>query len=182
MQSCRAGARKRRKDKHVLVSIITPHCIVCRDKGTYRSRTRCVSGPPRAADLSAVAEGCSHAMVGAQLWLWRRTAARKATTAMAWVCIEICGRGGRCYYRAAYTVGPLREICSTVTRPMLFPVLLSTRFLHDPLLMTECSTQPPPSCTRLGSSFSFSARLYVREKIRPSATRTFFQVLENPVF
>ena len=149
-RSCGTGARKSRKDKHVLVSIDTSRYIVFRDKGTYRSQTRCVIGPPRAADLSAVAEGCSHTMVGAQLWLWRRTATRKATTAMGWVCIEICGRGDRCYYRVAYTVGPLRKICSTVKRPMSFPVLLSTRFLHDPLLIMECVTQPPPSCTRLG--------------------------------
>ena len=70
--------------------------IVFATKGTYHGRTRCVSGPPRAADLSAFTEGCSHAMVGAQLWLWRRTAARKTTTAMAWDCGEISGSGGRC--------------------------------------------------------------------------------------
>ena len=155
-----------------MVSIITPHCIVCRDKGTYRSRTRCVSGPPRAADLSAVAEGCSHAMVGAQLWLWRRTAARKATTAMSWVCIEICGQGGRCYNiiaRLTLQAGPQHKIWSTDAPPMVFPVQLSTRFPHDPLLMPICPTQPPPSCTRLEWCFSISARFDVREfSVRPS--------------
>ena len=47
-------------------------------KGTYRVETRGVRGPPRAAKLSVVAGGCSHAMVGAQLWLGRSSAARKA--------------------------------------------------------------------------------------------------------
>ena len=58
-----------RESKNIDVSIVAI-------QGTYRSLTRCVCDPPRAAELSAVAEGCSHAMVGAQLWLWRSSAAR----------------------------------------------------------------------------------------------------------
>ena len=104
-RSCGARVRRRRKEKHKLVSIDI-YNIVFATKGTYHGRTRCVSGPPRAADLSAFTEGCSHAMVGAQLWLWRRTAARKTTTAMAWDCGEISGSGGRCMAQLTMQPGP----------------------------------------------------------------------------
>ena len=50
---------------------------------THLSRTRCVYGPPRAADLSTVAEECCHAMVGAQLWLLLSTAAKRQTMSVA---------------------------------------------------------------------------------------------------
>lgn len=39
---------------------------------------RGVRGPPRAAELPVVSGGCSHAMVGAQLWLGQSSATRKA--------------------------------------------------------------------------------------------------------
>ena len=39
---------------------------------------RGVRGPPRAAELSLVEQGCSPAGVGAQLWFLRSSAARKA--------------------------------------------------------------------------------------------------------
>ena len=48
------------------------------NKGTHRVETRRVRGPPRAAELSLVEQGCSPAVVGAQLWFLRSSAARKA--------------------------------------------------------------------------------------------------------
>ena len=75
-RSCGAGARKRRKDKHVLVSIDTSQYIVFREKGTYRSQTCCIRGPPRATELYEVGQGCSRAMVGAQLSLVCSSATR----------------------------------------------------------------------------------------------------------
>ena len=99
-RSCGARVRKRRKEKHELQIGEYRYNIVFAKKGAYHGRTRCVSGLPHAADLSAVAEaeGCSNALVGAQLWLWQITAARKAAT--------------------AHTVGPLRKLWSTETYPI----------------------------------------------------------------
>ena len=48
------------------------------NKGTHRVETRGVRGPPRAAELSLVEQGCSPAVVGAQLWFLRSSAAKKA--------------------------------------------------------------------------------------------------------
>ena len=77
-RSCSAEARERREERHVLVSIETSHCIMCRDQGTYCSRTCCVFGPLRAAEWSTVVEGCSNAMVGAQLLLLHSNAPPKS--------------------------------------------------------------------------------------------------------
>ena len=48
------------------------------NKGTHRVETRGVCDPPRAAELSLVEQGCSPAVVGAQQWFLRSSAARKA--------------------------------------------------------------------------------------------------------
>ena len=52
-RSCGARVRRRRKEKHELVSIDISWYTAFAMKGTYRSQTRCVCGPPRAANLSA---------------------------------------------------------------------------------------------------------------------------------
>ena len=67
-RSCGAGASRRRNKQHKLVSIDAYQYIDMHTKGTHRIKTNGVCGQPRAADLSAVKEGCSPALVGAQLW------------------------------------------------------------------------------------------------------------------
>ena len=54
--------------KHIGENQYTYRYIVVATKGTYRVEARGVRGPLLAAELSVVAGGCSHAMVGAQLW------------------------------------------------------------------------------------------------------------------
>ena len=67
----KGGATKLVRIKNINLTIVAI-------QDTYRSQTHCIYGLPRAAELSTVAEGCCHMMVGAQLWLLRNTASEKA--------------------------------------------------------------------------------------------------------
>ena len=61
-----------------LVRVKNINLTVVAIQDTYPNQTYCIYGPSRAVELPTVVEGCCRVMVGAQLWLLRSTADKKA--------------------------------------------------------------------------------------------------------